>query len=259
MITHAYGFIRDIFDPSPTYTPHSVKNPVGILSSMDFSAEMPEVYNQLSIGSCQSNALGACIQYTLKSPNIPSRLFLYYNARKLMGTINQDSGSTMQAVYQGAQRFGVCNESLWPYITPPNDGVGITIPVQEMYVCPPMPVYTAAAKDLLVRMESLTSTDAIKHALSNKIPITFGMEVYSYFESAYMASTGMLQMPGPTDSLIGGHALVIVGFDDAKKLYKIRNSWGTNWGLNGYFYAPYAYIENPSLAFQFSAVLAMEE
>ena len=257
IISRGYGFIKDIFDINPQYSPNSIKNAVGTLPSINFADEMPQVYDQLSIGSCQSNALGACIEYNIKTDETPSRLFLYYNARKLMGTINQDSGSTIQAVFQGAKQYGSCAETLWPYITPP-DTEGAFVPVSEMYVCPPDSVYQQAHKDLLISMESINSMDGIKHALSNKIPVVFGMEVYDYFESAEMASCGVLRLPGSNEKLIGGHALVLVGFDDNKKTFTVRNSWSKNWGINGYFTAPYDYIENPDLAFQFRVLLKME-
>ena len=51
-----------------------------------------------------------------------------------------------------------------------------------------------------------------------------------------------------TESILGGHAVVAVGYDDSKECFIVRNSWGTNWGDAGYFYMPYAYLTNPELA-----------
>lgn len=53
------------------------------------------------------------------------------------------------------------------------------------------------------------------------------------------------------ESVLGGHAVLAVGYDDGAKVLIIRNSWGDEWGDKGYFYMPYEYIENPSLAHDF--------
>jgi C1A family cysteine protease len=54
-------------------------------------------------------------------------------------------------------------------------------------------------------------------------------------------------MPKYNDTVLGGHAVVCVGYDDIKKVWIMRNSWGTYWGDKGYFYLPYAYLTNDDL------------
>ena len=84
----------------------------------------------------------------------------------------------------------------------------------------------------------------MKHCLASGYPFVFGFDVYPYFESAEMAASGILQMPSPDDQSVGGHCVMAVGYDDNAQMWKIRNSWGTGWGLNGtgYFSMPYAYF-----------------
>lgn len=61
-------------------------------------------------------------------------------------------------------------------------------------------------------------------------------------------------MPSSTEKCLGGHAVLIVGFDAIKKVYIVRNSWGPNWGQAGYFTLPYAYVLDPNLASDFWVV-----
>ncbi len=81
--------------------------------------------------------------------------------------------------------------------------------------------------------------------------MVFGFSVYESFESDSVASTGVVPMPSPNEQLLGGHAVVLVGYDDTKKVWIVRNSWGTNWGQAGYFTMPYAYLTNSNLASDF--------
>jgi len=57
-----------------------------------------------------------------------------------------------------------------------------------------------------------------------------------------------LPLPGANESIVGGHAVLAVGYDDTTQLFTFRNSWGAAVGDKGYFYMPYAYLTNSSLA-----------
>jgi C1A family cysteine protease len=91
--------------------------------------------------------------------------------------------------------------------------------------------------------------------------VVFGFQVYSGFESDKVAKSGMLSLPAKSEELLGGHAVVIVGFDDDLVIdghagaVKVRNSWGEGWGLKGHFWMPYKYVTNPNLADDFWSVL----
>jgi C1A family cysteine protease len=84
--------------------------------------------------------------------------------------------------------------------------------------------------------------DSMKKALRQGYPFVVGVILYpSFFNTD---STGVVPMPSQNDNPIGGHAVVCVGFDDHKQRWIMRNSWGPNWGDNGYFYLPYGYLQN---------------
>jgi C1A family cysteine protease len=66
--------------------------------------------------------------------------------------------------------------------------------------------------------------------------------------------TGLVPMPGPQEHCLGGHAVMIVGYDDETQHVIVRNSWGTDWGIKGYFWLPYEYVTNMDLAGDFWSI-----
>ena len=92
--------------------------------------------------------------------------------------------------------------------------------------------------------------------------MVLGFTVYTAFESQEVAASGVLPMPGPTEQVLGGHAVLCVGYDDTKTVKNpdgttstgmilIRNSWGPGWGEAGYFWMAYDYIVNANLSSDF--------
>jgi C1A family cysteine protease len=79
----------------------------------------------------------------------------------------------------------------------------------------------------------------------------FGFAVYEGFESQQTARTGVVEMPGAGERMLGGHAVVAVGYDDPAKRFIVRNSWGATWGQKGYFTMPYAYLADRNLCDDF--------
>jgi C1A family cysteine protease len=79
----------------------------------------------------------------------------------------------------------------------------------------------------------------------------FGFSVYESFEGDTVAKTGVLNMPGRHEQLLGGHAVMCVGYNDTTQRFIIRNSWGADWGISGYFTMPYIYMTNTNLADDF--------
>jgi C1A family cysteine protease len=158
-----------------------------------------------------------------------SRLFLYYNERKLDGDIDQDGGSTITTAIKALKKFGLCQEKDWPYDE------------TKFKICPPKTCYDAALQNKVINAH-IVSADALKQTLASGFPIAFGTILFSSFESDEVAKTGIIPMPTDDENSVGGHAMCIVGFDDDKKVFIVRNSWGTSWGLAGYCYFPYEYF-----------------
>jgi C1A family cysteine protease len=91
----------------------------------------------------------------------------------------------------------------------------------------------------------------MKSCLADGFPFVFGFTVYDSFESAEAAKTGVLQMPAPGEGVVGGHAVLAVGYDDKINRFIVRNSWGASWGQKGYFTMPYSYLLTGNLSDDF--------
>lgn len=198
-----------------------------ILPSVDLRPLMPPVYDQQNLGSCTANAAAGAMEFAHKqagSDYIPSRLFIYYIERVVDGDVKQDNGSTIRTSMKALNTAGAPHENLWPYI------------VTKFAKKPTSKAYADGKKNLSA---SYSAVNNIQAALSQNLPVVFGTSVYESFESQAAAETGIIPMPKSGERLLGGHAMLIVGYKDNN--YIVRNSWG-NWGDKGYCYIPFEYI-----------------
>ena len=215
---------------------------VALPTSVDLRPHMPPVYDQGNLGSCTANAIAGALEYLqIKKGDtkyfMASRLFIYYEERVLEGTVNSDSGAMISDGMKVVNKIGAPPASDWAYV------------ISKFKTKPPTKAYTDGlkytTKVYMIVKQDLTS---MKTCLSNGDPIVIGFTVYDSFESDSVAKTGIVPMPAKTESVLGGHAVLIAGYDDATQRFLVRNSWGTNWGMTGYFTIPYAYFTNPKLA-----------
>ena len=105
---------------------------------------------------------------------------------------------------------------------------------------------------------ALAATILLMPALLWGRPFVFGFTVYESFEGPDVARTGVVPMPGHQEKSVGGHAVMAVGYDDSTQTFLVRNSWGSGWGLGGYFMIPYAYLTNHGLANDFWTIKRVE-
>lgn len=204
---------------------------------------MPPVYDQGQLGSCTANAIGGAFEYEAmregQKPWTPSRLFIYYNERDMEGTVSEDSGAMIRDGVKSVAKLGVPPETAWPY----DIGRFAERPPQEAYL---------EALDHEATQYRRCTPNHVRWALGHThSPVIFGFTVYSAFESSQVAQTGRLNLPGPHEEVLGGHAVLAVGYDDDAQRFIVRNSWSADWGQDGYFTMPYAYILNPQLASDF--------
>jgi C1A family cysteine protease len=242
---HHYGWIPDIPDQRDFLyaVPREVAS--SLPPSMDLRTTCPAVYDQGQLGSCTANAIAAAIEFDrlkeqLTPDFIPSRLFIYYNERAMEGTITSDSGAQIRDGIKSVASQGVCPETEWPY------------DIANFTEQPPAQCYHDALACKAVQYQSIIQdVNQLKGCLAAGYPFVCGITVYDSFESEEVAQSGQVPMPASNEAVIGGHAIMAVGYDDSQLRFIMRNSWGTNWGLNGYFTIPYTYLTNANLASDF--------
>ena len=221
-------------------------------AKVDLRKLCPPVYDQGELGSCTANAIGAAFEFGLMKQNkasdfTPSRLFIYYNERVMEHTVKIDNGAEIRDGIKSVNKEGVCPEKMLPY------------DITKFAVKPGTACYKEALKHQALSYQRVTrKIEQMKGCLADGFPFVFGFTVYDSFESDAVAKTGILNMPKKKEGIAGGHAVVAVGYNDTSKRFIVRNSWGTDWGLEGYFTMPYDYLTEANLSDDFWTIRIVE-
>jgi len=214
----------------------------------DLRAGCSAVEDQGELGSCTANALAGALEFLLRKNGSTfedkSRLFIYYNERVAGHTVREDSGAQLRDGIRTLAKQGACDERMWPYIE------------RKFTAKPPATCYQDALGHRITSYRRILTVGEMKSCLAEGFPFVFGFMVYGSFESANTARTGVVCMPGRKEAPLGGHAVMAVGYDDDASRFTVRNSWGTGWGMDGYFTMPYAYLENRGLSGDFWTIRA---
>ena len=239
-----YGWVRDL----PDQRDYRFSAPLQVTTlppSVDLTSACPPVYDQGQLGSCTANAIAAALEFDQMKENqspvfVPSRLFIYYNERVIEGTVRSDSGAQIRDGMKSVANQGACSEDMWPY------------DLTKWEKKPSHACYQNALSHNATTYQSLTQNiDQMKGCLASGYPFVFGFTVYESFESDQVAQTGHVPMPQAGEKVLGGHAVLAVGYDDANQWFIVRNSWGSSWGMKGYFTMPYAYLLDANLSSDF--------
>jgi hypothetical protein len=229
-----------LFGPPSPKDYRAIFGETQVPDKVDLRKYCTPVENQGQLGSCTANATVGAIEYLYKkrdgqSPDL-SRLFVYFNARRIRGTTYMDNGARICDAMASVLSFGVCREDIWPY--------NITAFMME----PSPQAYQEAQMHEAIQYSRVDGVDGAIPALASGFPVVFGTILP---ERCYMEAekAGIISMP--TDEEIanvqdGGHCMLIVGYDQPAKMFIVRNSWGEGWGDHGYCRIPFEAVRKSS-------------
>ena len=246
-----YGWLPDLPDERDHFYAAPVELAGFLPAKVDLRPLCPPVYDQGQLGSCTANAIAGAIEFDRLKQKLndfsPSRLFIYYNERVIEHSVDSDSGAQIRDGIKSVARQGDCPETEWPYA------------ISKFKTKPPKTCYADALKYKVVLYQRVRQTlSQLKGCLASGWPFVFGFAVYESFESVQVTKTGHARLPKSSEAVIGGHAVVGVGYDDARQWFMVRNSWGRKWGMNGYFTLPYAYLTDENLASDFWTIRVVQ-
>lgn len=207
--------------------------------------KMPPILNQGKLGSCAINSICNVIRYCemIEDKDYSkqlSSLFVYYNVRNMEGNVNEDSGAQIRNVLKSINTHGACYEKTWP-----NN-------ITQFAEKPTPSCYKEGKDHRTIRYERITQDIThIKYAIQSGFPVVFGLSVFESIEQKSVIKFGIIPFPLNGSKKIGNHCAICCGWDDSRRLFTIMNSWGTNWGDNGYGYISYDYLSNPNFARDF--------
>ncbi len=225
-----------------------------LATSMDLRAWCSPIEDQLNLGSCTANAgVGMAEYYERRAFGKyinASRLFLYKTTRELLKSTG-DTGAFLRSTMEAMVLFGLPPEDYWPYVVANFDNepsaflysFGQNYQALNYYRLDP----AGTAKPALLT--------AIKTNIASGLPAMFGFTVYNSYAQASVANKGAIPYPVAGEKIVGGHAVMAVGYNDVLQIKNstagakattgallIRNSWGTGWGDAGYGWLPYDYV-----------------
>lgn len=216
------------------------------LSTPSLASPFEPAWDQGKLGTCGPHSAAENLVFDMLRYNfplvMPSRLFIYYYTRKLMGTLQSDSGVDNRTMLKALAQYGWCDEALCPYSDDP-----------QTFLQQPSGVAQAAALQNKISQYLAVPQDLsqLKACLASGYPFILGFTVYESFESVATAQTGDTPIPKQQEAVLGGHDVLCVGFDDATLRFKFKNHWTPQWGKNGYGTLPYSYVTSPRLAGDF--------
>jgi C1A family cysteine protease len=216
---------------------------------VDLSRYCGPVFTQRRIHSCSANALASALMLLANRDDAPirrpSRLFMYYNARALLGQQGADDGTTLRSAVKSVARYGACRETQWPYL------------VKNVLLKPTRACYDRGDVYEIGYERISRKLQDLRACLAQRDPFIFGIQAYVVpFSKA--AKSGYLQLPAAGTKPMGGHALIAVGYDRGRRAFLARNSLGPTYARDGFFWIDERYFADPKLTFDFWRISAAD-
>ena len=252
-IGRKFGWVPDLPDARDIY--YAVPKDISIPDCVNMEIDCPPVYDQSTLGACTACSIGAVYQFEemkqfgVENSITPSRLFIYYNERVIEGTVSVDRGAMLRTGMKCVSAQGVCPEPDWPYI------------IDRFAIRPTDKCYETALNYQVIQYQRLNQDLATLQAcLAAGNQFVCGISIFDSFQSMHVSRTGIVPMPiFSQERMIGGHAIVGIGYNNETRRFRMKNSWGTQWGQNGYFEIPYEYLTNRNLSADFWTIQMVEK
>jgi C1A family cysteine protease len=215
-------------------------------ATADLRSKLSPVDDQGRIGSCTAFAVVSLAEFRARARGNTEELspgFIFLMNLHADGNLGRATGASISTGVQNLAQYGTCPESLHPYLSPTEqtNQESITAYVSEL---PSQTAMKAAVPHRIPGAKPVGDIVALKTAVAAGTPVIFGIDVYKGFMGATPKTTGVIPLPDGGEERLGGHAIVAVGYDDAKRQITFRNSWGPGWGDGGYGYLPYDYFRS---------------
>lgn len=231
---NASGYIPSVINSSDEFYTY-VESPIS--EFVDLTKYFSKVKDQGILSSCTAFPVAAIYEFAAKQNNKNvdiSELFIYYNTRDLRGDLNEDSGATLLEAINSVKEKGACLTKNYPYS------------IENFSKTPSETAFTEGQHQIVEKACRVNIAEKdFKHAISSGHPIIIGLKLFKSFYPKNKSA--VVPYPSAKEANCeshGNHAMLIVGFNDEEKLFKVRNSWGPTFGENGYCYIPYDYIAN---------------
>lgn len=210
------------------------KQNVPIAREVDLRQWDSLVESQGSLGSCVGNAITNAYELLVKQkrPNEfveLSRLFVYYNARLIEESVGEDAGVIyMRNALKGCKQYGLCTEPLWPY------------DVEKFAEKPSETAYLDAEKRRIPKYATVSGINNMLEVLNLGYPIVVGLDTFEQFMNLD-SNNSVMSVPEPGELTLGGHAMSVVGYNLPIQQFLVKNSFGNDWGDQGYCWMPFEY------------------
>lgn len=257
-----YGWRPDLPDNRDRLFAIEKPKAVAIPVRVSLRKEMPPIWDQGELGSCVAQACVAAHMFVHRSDDLMSRLQLYWSARFLEGMVDEDSGVTIRNGVKALAKFGVCREETWPYV------------IRKFRQDPPEDADQEALLHRAGEYHRLRSGDDFTRCLAEGRPFVFGFSVYDNIYDPKVERTGILGSPPSGSYMLGGHAVLAIGYDQdfhsnpvfkksglseeqvPKFMYECRNSWGPRWGDAGNFWMDARMLEDRDVSDDFWTIFS---